>query len=105
MPREKLSSIKEWLEASEGDEFPESMPKRPPNVYGQMVRSFSPKIHLVVVGSLSFMKFVKSSYTYVETMTQFRELSKEGVGVNYTSNPNLHYKSEWKGWVHFLTGN
>ena len=36
----------------------------------------------------------------VETMTQFRKLSKEGGRpANIESNLNLHYKVEWKGWV------
>ena len=103
----KLSSIKEWLEASEGDEFPDSMPKRPPNVYGcKWSEVLAPKNSPGCGRFVEFHEACRIARTLdVETMTQFRELSKEGGRpANIPSNPNLHYKSEWKGWVHFLTG-
>ncbi|MBQ4801129.1 hypothetical protein J8L73_18730 [Pseudoalteromonas sp. MMG006] len=105
--KQKLSSIKEWLEASENAEFPDSMPKRPPNVYGcKWSEVLAPKTAPGCGRFVEFKKACEIARTLgVQTMSQYRELSKEGGRPsNLPSNPNLHYKDEWQGWAHFLTG-
>ncbi|WP_288987915.1 hypothetical protein [uncultured Pseudoalteromonas sp.] len=104
--RHNLTTIQMWLDASEQDGWPEIMPKRPTNTYGcKWSDILAPKTSL----NSKFLSYAEAAFTIkqynLQTMMEFRLFGRQGKRPsNIPSNPERHYKDEWKGWPHFLTG-
>lgn len=103
--RHNLTTISKWLEAAERDDWPPIMPKRPVNVYGcKWSDILAPK----TADNSKFLTYDEARLLLkpykLGSMREFRLLGREGKrSSTVPSNPERHYKDDWKGWPHFLS--
>lgn len=103
--RHNLTTIEKWLEAADGEKWPEIMPKRPVNVYGcKWSDVLAPK----TISNSKFVTYdearVMLKLYKISSMREFRLMGREGKRPStIPSNPERHYKDDWKGWPNFLS--
>jgi len=97
-----LTSISKWIEASELPDFPDNLPKRPPNVYGCKWSDiiFKKPKHLPFEEACVLMRTME-----LDDQKEFRNWCREGSRPSSVpSNPEKFYSEEWKSWDYFLKG-